>query len=78
MGREAPPTSASAPSPPLPPRVPPLSREEGGDAEPSPGKEGDCSARTPPPRPVLLAPRGGSFQEELRARPHHRANGHVK
>lgn len=66
MGREAPPTSASAPSP--PPRAPPLGREKGGDAESYPGKGGGL-ARTPPPgRPALLAPRGGSFQEELRAR----------
>lgn len=68
MGREAPPTSASAPSP--PPLAPPLGREKGGDVEPSPGKVwGGSLARTPPPgRPALLAPRGGSFQEELRAR----------
>lgn len=47
MGREAPPTSASAPSP--PPLAPPLGREKGGDVEPSPGKVGGGAWRAPLP-----------------------------
>lgn len=43
-----------------------------------PREGGGLLGAHPSPLPVLLAPRGGSFQEELRARPHHRAHGHVK
>lgn len=56
VGREAPPTSASAPSP---PPLPPLRSEEGGDAEPSPGEEGASAARTPPPGRGSRRPEAG-------------------
>ena len=74
------PPPSSFPYPPLPlSRLPsPPRREEGGGAEPPPG-QGACAPHPfPSPGRALLAPRGGSFQEELRAWPHYRAHGDVK
>lgn len=64
---------------PSPARAPlPLAEGRGRGRRALPREGGGLRGAHPSPRPVLLAPRGGSFQEELRARPHHRAHAHVK
>lgn len=57
------------PRPPLPRAPLPSAGRRAGTPSPTPGRwGGGWRAPLPPGRPALLAPRGGSFQEELRAR----------